>query len=584
MVLPAGRKAAVLRLTDPRAAYPRTVRRAAVLSGLLAMIVSWAAAADTMAAPASRVTGNLVVLLGHSGAASAAGRSAVSGLVERLGGRLAGRSVPQVGLITVRPPRGVSVGVFAEMLRSLPGVAVVQREHRYVPRFVPDDPALRERDPSSGMVWQWYLAREGFYRAWDFARGRRAVVGVIDTGIDARHPDLSAKIAAAVDQQDPSGSTGPAGTDQVGHGTDVASLACADTDNGIGMAGAGFECRLVVEKTDFSDSSVAAAIVDAADRGVGALNMSFGASSPSASGSAPASEIRALRYAAARKVVLVAAAADFPQTEQGDPANVLQPVGTAPDISKGMGLDVTAADYSGGRASFTGYGTEVSLAAFGVFDSNAGPQCGGPPKGIFGAFPGNPSELESSPDGGACRVALDGDSRYATFAGTSMAAPQVAATAAMMRALNPYATLPDILRILKQTAQRPVRAGWSRDLGWGILSAGAALDATRRLDRLPPVSRLIAPRLARHRTFTVGWYGHDQQRPGLIASGIAYYQLYVRANRSRPHLIARTSRHALKFRGQPGQQYRFYLIAVDRAGNRQLHPAQATTRIAPTAR
>ena len=86
-------------------------------------------------------------------------------------------------------------------------------------------------------------------------------------------------------------------------------------------------------------------------------------------------------------------------------------------------------------------------------------------------------------------MSLDGSTNYATVAGTSMAAPQVAAVGAMMRALNPYASLTDLLEIIKRTAQRPAGTGWSSDNGWGILNAGAALDATRHLDRLAPVSR-----------------------------------------------------------------------------------------------
>jgi hypothetical protein len=288
-------------------------------------------------------------------------------------------------------------------------------------------------------------------------------------------------------------------------------------------------------------------------------------------------------------VVLVAAAADTPGTEQGDPANVLQPAGTGAEIAKGIGLDVTAAAYGGARASFAGSGSEISLAAYGALNPDAVGILGlGPPPGIFGAFPGNRTQLEQLPDACGCRTTFGGDDRYAYLQGTSMAAPQVAATAAMMRALNPYASLQDILRILKQTAQRPAGTGWSANLGWGIIDAGAALSATRVLDRLGPVSRLLAPRLAHHRSFELRWSGHDQQRPGLIASGIARYEVYVAvgggSHPARARLIADTGHHSLRFHGRPGVRYEFSVVAIDRAGNRERHAVRASTRVVRSAR
>lgn len=340
----------------------------------------------------------------------------------------------------------------------------------------------------------------------------------------------------------------------------------------------------MIEKSDFSDSSVAASIVDAADRHVQALNMSFGPSS-TAPPPAPEAEVRALDYAAARKVVMVAAAADNPITDQGDPANVLQPPGTGPDLNKGIGLSVTAADYSGARANFAGYGSEISLAAFGALHPNQGgpPLCVGAPGGIFGAFPSYTTDLDTSIPPEDCRTKLDGNS-YAYLEGTSMAAPQVAAVGAMMRELNPYATLTDVLRAIKQTGQRPSGSGFGSDLGWGILDAGAALEAIRRVDRLPPVSRLIAPRVSHRRTFRLRWSGHDQIRRELIASGIAFFKVYERINRHRSRLLAKTRRNSLVFHGQPGTQYVFYVVAVDRAGNRQRHPKLVRTLVAANAR
>ncbi len=331
-------------------------------------------------------TGNLLVLLDQQGARAAGAQVTIDAAVARIGGRPAGRSVPEIGLITVRPPAGESLATFAAVLRRVPGVATVEPEHRYVPRSVPDDPALTAADPSNGIPWQWYLAKEGFYGAWNVSHGTGALVAVIDTGIDGTHPDLRPRIASALDQQAASDDTGPAETDQVGHGTNVASLACADTDNDLGMAGAGYGCRMVIEKTDFSDSSIAASIVDATNRHVDAINMSFGPSVPT-SAPAPASEVRALRYAAAHRVVLVAAAADSPGTEQGDPANVLQPAGTGRDIAKGLGLDVTAAQYDGTRSPFAGSGSEISLAAYGAFrpgQSSSVPCTGTPGRDLRG--------------------------------------------------------------------------------------------------------------------------------------------------------------------------------------------------------
>ena len=188
-------------------------------------------------------------------------------------------------------------------------------------------------------------------------------MAIIDTGVDASHPELAGRIAYAADFSQAS-DDGGASTDEGGHGTHVASLACAKGGNGIGIAGAGYGCSIIAEKIDFSDSSIAAAIVDAARHGAEAINMSFGTD-----GSVPPGQalLDALRYARKKGAVLVAAAADEDVTEQGDPANVLQPTNSGDDITRGMGLSVAAAQYGGGRAWFSGRGSQISLAAYGAF-------------------------------------------------------------------------------------------------------------------------------------------------------------------------------------------------------------------------
>ena len=117
-------------------------------------------------------------------------------------------------------------------------------------------------------------------------------------------------------------------------------------------------------------------------------------------------------------------------------------------------------------------------------------------------------------------------------------------------------------------------------LGWGVLDAGAAVDAIRRLDRLAPVSQLTAPRLHRPRRDRAQMVRPRPAPPGLVTSGIAYYDVYAATDGGRPRRIARSHRHSLTFDLSTGQTYTFYSVAVDRAGNRQSKPVRAVVHAA----
>jgi hypothetical protein len=156
-----------------------------------------------------------------------------------------------------------------------------------------------------------------------------------------------------------------------------------------------------------------------------------------------------------------------------------------------------------------------------------------------------------------------------------MAAPIVAATAALARALNPDVHAADVIRVLKDTASRPAGSGWSPELGWGILNAGAALAAVRTIDRRPPVSKLRGPSLVRQpRVVKLIWSGRDRAPAKLTASGIAYYEVYRSTNRGAYRRIKHTKATGLSVRMLPGARYRFYTVAVDKAGNREAVPAK----------
>ncbi|HEY7008935.1 MAG TPA: hypothetical protein VH395_08350, partial [Jatrophihabitantaceae bacterium] len=139
----------------------------------------------------------MVLLDQHRGHVASAARAAVQAGIDRLGARPAGKSVPEIGLITVRAPAGVSTAALASKLRAIHGVASVEPERSYVPRAVPNDPAYSLVDPNEGVPYQWYLANENFPKAWNISTSSQALVGVIDSGIDATHPDLAPKLAVA---------------------------------------------------------------------------------------------------------------------------------------------------------------------------------------------------------------------------------------------------------------------------------------------------------------------------------------------------------------------------------------------------
>ena len=430
----------------------------AVLAGLALFVPAAGASA------ASDTTGRLLVTLDRSG--HTAHRAQAAAVAASAGARRAGFSVPQIGLVTLRPRRGESLRALVRRLRHDPRVARVEQETRAYPRYDPDDPALRDQETAAGTApgtpVEWWAAREGFPAAWQIERGDGAVVAVIDTGVESTHPDLAPSILAAA-SFDPG--AGPGTADDVGHGTHVASLACAAGDNGIGLAGAGLHCKLLVMKSDFTDSSVAAGIVWAVDHGADAINMSFG----------------------------------------------------------------------------TNPGTHPTTPILRAID-------------------------------------------YAYLQGTSMAVPMVAATAALVKKLNPDLTAADVIRLIKQTAQRPAGAGWNPDLGWGILSAGAALSVAQRLDRRPPQSVIAKPPTRTHRrAIRLRWSGKDFAPPSVLLTGLARYELWESVNAGRYRRVYSGRSKSKLVRLRPGWRYAFYTVAVDRAGNGERPPAipDATIKALP---
>ena len=160
------------------------------------------------------------------------------------------------------------------------------------------------------------------------------------------------------------------------------------------------------------------------------------------------------------------------------------------------------------------------------------PHDGTGPPGIFGAFPGSVNELETGTLGHRhtcnCRTIFKGDARYAYLQGTSMAAPKVAAVAALVRHLNPDLTATEIIR--DPQADRPPPGRRRLDAGPGLG------DPRRAAPRSPPRGRSTAGRRSRrsararpahapHRSRCAG-AAATTARPGVVASGVARFEIW----------------------------------------------------------
>jgi thermitase len=248
-------------------------------------------------------------------------------------------------------------------------------------------------------------------------------IAIVDTGADISVPELAARRPRTYDTRTRTGNV----HDPNGHGTFVASLAAAFSG----------DARLLIVKAGsssgaFTDEAEAAAIRYAVGHGARIVNLSIGGS-----GTSPV-ERAAVRFAVRKGALVVAVAGnDFAMGNPVEyPAALLQPVGS--NGAGGTGLVVAAATQSGARASFSGSGSWISLAAPGV--------------GVYGALRGG---------------------RHGFGSGTSFAAPQVAGAAALVWAADPALTARGVARILEQSASG--HGTWTPQLGYGVIDVAAAV-------------------------------------------------------------------------------------------------------------
>jgi subtilisin family serine protease len=273
---------------------------------------------------------------------------------------------------------------------------------------------------------QWALAAMHSVPSWAISRGAGVTVAVVDTGVDASHPDLIGQVLTGYDFVDGDTTT----QDGYGHGTHVAGIIAARANNQIGVAGVAPDSRILpVRVLDDSGSGylsdVAAGIVYAADHNARVINLSLGAPS----GATTLAD--AVTYARGKGALVVCAAGNDAASQLLYPA--------AYDGCE----SVAATDQSDQLASFSNGGPGLDVSAPGV--------------DIASTYPGD---------------------NYVYESGTSMAAPMVSAVLAQLIAMgtSPAVALAD----LHASALDLGAPGYDLRFGAGRIDALAAVTLAKQ--------------------------------------------------------------------------------------------------------
>lgn len=261
--------------------------------------------------------------------------SRINAIIHRqVGARVIDR-FEQIGVELVQLRPGLTLTQAISRYRRSSAVLFAEPNYYRELLFKPNDPDyFRQYGPVRTFAEQ----------GWNLNKGDSGtVIAVIDTGAELSHPDLANKLLPGYDFSD--NDTDP--SDYMGHGTHVCGIAAADTNNGIGVAGMGFDCKIMPLKI-FPESTTAnsiRAVLYATDNGANVISMSYGGTPPSQA------EEDAFAYAISNDVLPIAASGNSNTDVKMYPAGYDEV------------MAVGSSDANDQKSGFSNYGDWVVVAA-----------------------------------------------------------------------------------------------------------------------------------------------------------------------------------------------------------------------------
>lgn len=413
---------------------------------------------------------------------------------EQLAARMAGLA----DVYRFELPPDTDLAEALRVLRQTPGVEFAQPDHVHSLDVVLDDPFL-----SSMGAWGqpfadlWGLDRIRAPEVWSISQGEGVVIAVVDTGLDAAHPDIAANVWVNPGEDlDGNGRVDPGdwngidddgngfvddlrgwnfvgygdeledgtiflGTpdtfDDNGHGSHVSGTAAAVGNNGIGIAGVAPRAQVMPLKGfpatgSARDSDLWRAVIYAIEHGARVVNGSWSCS-PFCPQNPLAAEVLAIAEAAG--VVFVSSAGNASRDV----------IANAPENTRAA-LTVGSIGFDDELSNFSNTGFGIDIVAPG-----GGPGTSG---GILAARR-NILSLRSSGTRPVEEPFFVGDA-YLRMSGTSMAAPAVAGAVAVLLSQRPELSVAEVRRLLRLSAREKGEAGHDAVFGPGVLDLRALLE------------------------------------------------------------------------------------------------------------